>query len=137
MRKALLSAAVALLGAGAAEAKRLPVIGPLKCPNNGGSSNDPFYGVTAIQDMMPGPGPRKPLSVAGRYWLNLRTGRVMLLEAHHGHNARILRLELRHAPGGSGGCAHFSASFRPASARQVQITDWNGRRIRVNVQRPR
>ena len=132
----ILVLAAAALSSSAAEARRP---GPMRCPTSGGDSRDPFYGVRASQNMMPGPGPQaRPINVTGRYRLDMRSGRLSLVKAWpQGINPRILLLNLRMNPNpiGGGHCLSFNGQFRSRSATRVQITDWHGRSITVRVER--
>jgi hypothetical protein len=138
MRQAILAIGGAvLLGSSAAAA---PVfISPVHCPRGTGATHDPFYDVTAIQDMMPGPGAPKPLRVRGQYRIGVTTGRLVLHEADYGKHSHLLRLDLRRVPGPRirNRCMSFSGSFQRQAVRDVSIMDSRGRSIRVRVDRPR
>ena len=123
----LLAAGVAMIGSGGAQA----VPTPSRCPSSG-SSNAPFYGVTAVQK-----GEGHQIHVAGNYRLKERNRKLALTET--GESAKLLKLRLRitKASGHGAGCPHFGGSFDAAmSVRKVLITDSKGKQITVKVARP-
>ena len=137
MRTSLvLMLAVAALGSSAASAQRhLPrpsICSPMP------TTRDPFYGVRATQADFRPFNRTRPVHVTGRYRLDMRRGHVSLVLARPpSGNSRLLPLRLRYVPGrgAGGGCVWFSASFPVHPVRQVQITDWRGRRINAPVRR--
>ena len=123
----VLAAGVAAIGAGGAQA----VPRPSMCPR-GGNSSPPFYAVTATNI-----GQGRELRVAGNYRLNDRNRSLSLTKSAESSTLLKLRLRSSKASGHAAGCPHFGGSFRAKSSiRQVQITDWNKKRITVRVARP-
>jgi hypothetical protein len=139
MRKAfMILAAACALGSGVAAAKP-KAIGPTNCPANGGKSKDPFYSVTAVQNMMPPIKTPRPIGVHGDYRLDMRSDRLALVKASsQGINRNILLLNLRRIPDprAGGHCIAFNGSFPAGRYLQVQITDWRGHSITADIQRP-
>jgi hypothetical protein len=135
MRMALMILATAVLSSPVAA--KIP--GPITaCPQSGGASKGPFYGVRAVEIVMPPIHPPSLIRVSGKYWLNSRSGRIRLVAARSiGINPRILLLRLDRIadPNAGGTCVPFFGEFPPKRANQVSITDWAGRRITVAVQR--
>lgn len=123
----LLAAGAAAVGSGGAQAVPRPSV----CPT-GGNSKAPFYAVTATNL-----GHGRELRVAGNYRLRDRNRSLSLTKSAETSTLLKLRLRSSHSSGHAAGCPHFGGSFRTGpSIRQVQITDWNKKRITVRVARP-
>ena len=123
----ILAAGAMAIGSGGAQA----VPRPSSCPSSG-INKAPFYAVTAVQK-----GHGHALQVTGNYRLKERNRKLTLTET--GKTSKLLKLRLRstRASGHSAGCPHFGGSFdAAASVRNVQITDWQSKRITVKVARP-
>lgn len=122
-----LAAGAAAIGSGGAQAVPRPSV----CPS-GGNSKAPFYAVTATNL-----GHGRELRVAGNYRLKDRNRSLSLTKSAESTTLLKLRLRSGKASGHAAGCPHFGGSFRAkSSVRQVQITDWNQKRITVRVARP-
>ena len=139
MRKLLLLAAGAAVLTSAASVAKVPAPGPLKCATTGGDTKDPFYGVVAIENMMPPINKPRPIAVSGQYRLDSRSSRIALVKAvPQGTNPSILLLNLKRItdPTAGGHCLGFKQSFAAGKYMQVQIVDWGGHSITVDIQRP-
>ena len=138
MRRSLVILTAAVMLGSSGLAAKPPRPGPLNCPTTGGKSADPFFGITASQNMMPPHKKLRPIAVSGQYKLNMRTGKAILAKAvPQGINPHILLLNLRVIPRGNGGfCVPIRGSFAAGPYTQVTITDRKGNSITVDVQRP-
>lgn len=95
-----------------------------------------FRGWTAVQDLQPGDR-TWPLTVAGEYFLNMRTGGKALKKAHpQGINPADLLLNLVDAAGNGGDWIPVSETFSAGRKdySTVTVTDGNGESITIEVE---
>ena len=135
MRKALIVlATVALFQSSGALALRVGPQPPA-CPQTGGITSPPFYGVRAVL----APTERR-VAVSGGYALRNRRVTVRLVEVKpQGINPRILLLRLIEVPHPStwGDCHPFKNIFASLPLEVVRITGPHGKSITVPVHRAR
>ena len=135
MRKSSIILMAAVLAGPFPVTARVP--GPIiECPGNGGTTRPPFYSVRAVQNVKR----LGPIRVTGTYMLNLRSNRLMLVEARpQGSNPTILLLRLKMIPDATAGgrCLGFGGRFPPRKIYRVQITDWRGHSVSAPVRRIR